>query len=369
MRRLVPSLAAVLVGAALAAPAHAADWDEGDVYLEKDFRGAYVNEPKDWMGMGDEYDPIAIELGLRYWYSWGAQNFASGGNSLGIEDQSHIGEAHLRIEDHSSNSFAKAIAGYSIAVSGSYAAPLDSGTISDGTIAYAGLDFGWNPWGDQSGSGFGGLVGYQYWNNSPDSGRNNFTTATSSADITFDPDTGQTFLPGDSAPNSVEAHMLRLGIQGKASFGDFIDVTGELVGVPYAKIGGQVGIDDPMFNCDVYCGPAQAPYGFEAGNISFIRSSPTEIDGWGYGAMAELWLGVHPTENITFRLGGRAWYLQGTVDATYTAASIGNPSDSDGGNPPDFDTPPTFVNMGFIETNNPFSMLRYGLLAELTYAF
>jgi hypothetical protein len=369
MRLLVPSLAA-LIAAALALPVHAADWEEDDFFFEEDMRGSYLNEPKDWMGLGDEEDPIAIEVGLRYWYSWGAQNFASGGSSLGIQDQSHIGEGHLRIEDHSSNSFAKAIAGYSVAISGSYAAPLDSGAIDDGTIAYAGVDFGWHGFGDQNGSGIGGLVGYQYWNNSPDSGRNNYTTATYSADISYDPVTGQTFLPGDSTPNIVEAHMLRLGIQGKAKFGDFLDVTGELVGVPYAKVGGQVGIDDPLFDDSVYAGPAQPPYSSVAnGNISYIRSSPTDIDGWGYGGMAELWLGVHPTENFTFRVGGRAWYLQGMVDATYTAASIGNPSDSDLLNPPNFDTDPNFVNMGFIETNNPFSMLRYGLLAELTYSF
>jgi hypothetical protein len=77
---------------------------------------------------------------------------------------------------------------------------------------------------------------------------------------------------------------------------------------------------------------------------------------------------VHPTENITVRLGGRAWYLQGTVDATYTAAQIGNPTDGPDVDP-DLDQAPIFVNGGFIETNNPFSMLRYGLLAELTYSF
>lgn len=366
MYRLVSSFAALCVAAALVTPAAAADWDEG--FFDEDLRGSFLNEPKDWMGMGDEADPLAIEVGLRYWYSWGSQNFNSGGSSLGIDDQSHILEGHLRIEDHSSNAFAKAMAGYAVSVSGNYAAPLESGAITDGEIGYAGLDFGWNAFGDQNGSGIGGLVGYMYWRNSPDSGRNNFSTATTGSVIPFDPDSGQTFLPGDSSPNSVDVNLLRLGLQGKAKFGDYIDVTGELVGVPYAKVSGTVGIDDPVFDDSVYAGPAQPPYSLvDNGNISFIRSSPTEIDGWGYGAMAELWLGVHPMENMTFRIGGRAWYLQGTVDATYDGISVGNPVDSDAD--PQFDDAPTVVEQGFIETNNPFSMLRYGLLAELTYSF
>ena len=84
--------------------------------------------------------------------------------------------------------------------------------------------------------------------------------------------------------------------------------------------------------------------------------------------MAEAWVGIRPIENMVLRLGGRAWYLQGTADATFTAASIGNPSES-GGPGTGFDTDPTFNNAGYITTNNPFSMLRYGLMAELTYAF
>ena len=32
-------------------------------------------------------------------------------------------------------------------------------------------------------------------------------------------------------------------------------------------------------------------------------------------------------------------------------------------------TPPTFGNTTYITRANPFSMLRYGLLAEMTYSF
>lgn len=370
MFRLVPSLAAILVATSLAAPVFAADWEEGGDWMGGDeaLRGSFLNEPKDWSGLGAEDDPLTFEFGLRYWYSMGAQSATSGGPSVSATDNSHIIETHLRIEDHSSNVYVKGWAGYAAVVTGTVTTGLGSDPIADGVVGYLGGDLGWNAFG-QDGTGIGVLAGYQYWRDAPDTGRFNYTTATSAADIVYDPVTGQTFLPGSSAPNSLSAHMLRLGVQGKANFGNFIDVTAELAAVPYAKVDGQMGVDDVAFDSSVYGGPAQPPYsGTNTGNISFIRSSPTTINGWGYGAMAEGWVGVHPTENLTFRLGGRAWYLQGTADATFSAASIGNPSES-GGVGTGFDTDPTFVNANFISTNNPFSMMRYGLLAEFTYAF
>jgi len=365
MSRLVPSIAAVMAAVIFPTCAAAADW----AMDEPDLRGAfYSGDPKDWTELGDQTDTVAFEFGLRYWYSWGAQSFSTSGGTTTANDQSHIGEMHLRIEDHSTNTYAKALAGYSVAISGDYSGPLVSGTTSDGQIGYIGADLGWNAFGDNNGSGVGALVGYQYWNNSPNTGRNSFTTATSAADITYDPATGQTFVPGDSAPNHVDIHMLRLGVQGKANLGGFFDITAELAAVPYSKVSGVVGVDDPTFSTAEYAGPAQLPYASVAnGNIASIRSSTTAIDGWGYGAMAEAWVGMHPTENITFRLGGRAWYLQGTVDATYTAAQIGDPSDADLDGT--YDTAPVFVNQGFISIANPFSLFRYGLLAELTYSF
>lgn len=364
MSRLVPSLVALATAAALTGPALSADWGEG-----LDMRGPMLStEPKDWTDLGNEEDSMEFEFGVRYWYSWGAQSFTSGGGTTTETDVSHSGEVHARIEDNYTRTFAKLNVGYSFITTGSYTGPILAGTVGDGHIGYAGADLGWNAFGDDAGTGAGILVGYNYWNSAPNTGRNNFTTATSSADITYDPTTGQTFLPGDSAPDHVEIHMLRLGLQGKAELNDLFDVTAEIVAVPYARIFGVMGIDDPTFNAAVYGGPAQLPYaGVANGNISTMRSSPTAIDGWGYGAMGEAWLGVHPTENITVRLGGRAWYLQGTVDATYTAAQIGNPSDADLDGV--YDTAPTFTNAGFISTANPFSMMRYGLLAELTYKF
>ncbi|MBN9310273.1 hypothetical protein [Devosia sp.] len=363
MPRLATSLI-VLAAAAGTAPAAAADWTTASP--EGIYRGAYSVDPQDWTELGDDSDGIHMETGLRYWYSMGSMDYASGGSSSSAEDTAHIGEAFLRIEDDATATWAHAMVGYSIAINGTTSGSLAS-SIEDGQVGYASADFGWNAFDDGAGSGVGGLVGYLYWNNSPDTGRNNFTTATSGSDIDYNPATGQTFVPGDSAPNNVEVHALRLGISGNAKLADFIDVRAELAAVPYAKVNGTVGVDDPEFNTDVYGGAAQFPYGGASGNISQMRSSATSVDGWGYGAMAEAWIGVHPTENITMRLGGRAWYLQGTADASYSVAQISNPGDADSDGT--YDTDPTVLNVGAIESNNPFSMFRYGLLAELTYAF
>jgi hypothetical protein len=283
-------------------------------------------------------------------------------------DTTHIGELHLRIEDHSTNTYAEANGGYSMATGGSFGS---SGAITDGHVGYIGADFGWDPLADNNGSGAGFLVGYQYWSEALDTGRNNYTTLQAGDTVTYDPVTGQTFIPGDSAPNYLDIHSLRLGLQAKANLGDFFDISGQIVAIPFAKVNGQVGADDPTFSTAEYAGDAQFPYndgpGGNAGNISSMRSSPTTLDGWGYGATAEAWLGMHPTQNLTFRLGGRAQYLQGTADATYTRAFITDPTQSV--NPGPYDQDPVVTSTGVIQTANPFALFRYGLLAEMTYAF
>lgn len=367
MFRSTTSVLALL--AAMSVPAAAADYsDWGDEpEAAPEFRSSYPVEPKDWTGLGDESDPLAFEFGVRYWYALGEQSFTSSGGTVSATDTSHIPELHLRIEDHSTNTYATAIGGYSAVVNGSVTTPSGTFPIADGKTLYAGGDFGWNAFGDDNGSGIGPMVGYLYWKDQPDTGRFNFTTATSAADITYDPATGQTFLPGDSAENSIDAHVLRLGISGKAQLGEMFDITATVAGVPYAKVDGTAGIDDPSFSITEYAGQAQPPYNLNNGNISSMRSSATSIDGWGYGAMADAFVGFHPTDNLTVRLGGRAWYLQGTADTAYGQAVIGNPTDSDADGI--YDTDPTFFNGNYISTNNPFRMFRYGLLAEATYAF
>ncbi|MEQ1769804.1 MAG: hypothetical protein ABL879_08175 [Devosia sp.] len=373
MSRLTPSVIALVTAAGLAAPAIAADWQEEAPSVDESgygqFRDAYPVTPGQWAGLGDEDDPIRIEFGARYWYSMGSGvvDDSSGTNLLSTSDTSHIGEGFLRIEDHSTNTFAKAIAGYSIAIDGTYSTPVDSGSIADGEIGYVGADFGWHVFGNNQGSGVGFLGGYQYWHEGANSGRNNFAVVTGDP-IPYDTATGQTFIPLDSASNSIDAHMLRLGVEARADLG-FIDFTGELAAVPYAKVDGVVGIEEVSFDAlGPYAGPAQPPYdGVANGNISYMRTSATAMDGWGYGAQAEAWLGVHPIENMTMRVGARAWYLQGVADQTYSAASFGNPGDTE----PDgvYDIDPSVNESNWITESNPFRMFRYGLMAELNYRF
>jgi hypothetical protein len=373
MVRLLPSVAALLAATTLAAPALAADYgsDGGGQATDpgfSQFRDSYPTEPGDWAGLGDQDDPLKFDFGVRYWYSMGGKDFGANGGTASSKDTSHIGELHMRVEDHSTNTYASAIAGYSVAIDGDYSGLGGSGSIGDGHIGYVGADLGWNAFGDNHGTGVGPLVGYMYWQDSPNTGRNNFTTQTPGSTVSYDHATGQTTITGDSASNEVNIQMLRLGVQGKANLGDFFDISGEVVGVPYANVSGTVGADDPTFNTAVYGGLAQDPYGAEHGNISDMRSSPTAIDGWGYGAMAEAWLGIHPTKNMTVRFGGRAWYLQGTVDETYSKAHITNPANIDNTSP-DYEVGPTVTGANFIRESNPFSLFRYGLMAELSYTF
>ena len=375
MWRLATSLAVLL--AATGGPALAADWS--DDWSSEPMRGTYSNEPANWTDLGDTDDSVSIETGLRYWYSWGAQNFELGGASFTESDNAHTLEGHIRIDDHLSRSYGKANVGFSAALKGSYDDPLSGGEVVDGGIAYAGADFGWYAVGDGKGSGLGGLIGYQYWNDSPRTARMNFTTAASAADVSYNPDTGVWSLPGDSVDNNFDLHMLRLGVTGKAEFGEFFDISAEVAAVPYASLSGVmggVGGDDalgPYAGCDTLPPGGCSQLGFQASEVN--------VSGWGYGAMGELMAGFHPTENITFRLGGRAWYVNGTYDATYSRALVTAPQLQPEIDDPNSDDPldtipadplysaPLLDRYEVIHTENPFSLLRYGILAELTYRF
>src|SRR5690606_35440353 len=112
--------------AAMTVPALAADYGEwGDGY-DTEFRASYGVEPGDWAGFGDDDDPVSFETGIRYWYALGQQSFTSSSGTVSSEDAAHIGELHLRIEDDWTNTFATAIGGYSMALSGEVSSP--SGT-------------------------------------------------------------------------------------------------------------------------------------------------------------------------------------------------------------------------------------------------
>ena len=355
MFRLASSIFAL--AAAVSGPVFAADWGDSPEHI---YREGYSMEPYEWSEMGDQTDGIHLETGLRYWYSMGTQSFDALGSTFENNDTSHIVELHLRVDDDATRTYGKAWAGYSAAINGTYSDDFGGdGDITDGKVAYAGADFGWAAIGDGQGSGLSAFAGYQYWNDSPRTTRSNFTTADSADDVSYDPDTGEVFLPFDSVDNNIDVHMLRLGLSGRAKLGDgMFDISGEVAAVPYATVSGVIG--GAGFDPETLT---------PLGNYSFVKSSATEMDGWGYGAMAELMLGVTPIENLTFRLGGRAWYLQGTADNTFSAITLTDPSDSDAGEAPNYDTPPTVSQQNYIETAQPFSLFRYGLLAEVTYRF
>lgn len=368
--RLATSLA--VLAAAIGSPALAADWGE-DWSPEEVYRGAYSTEPKDWTEMGDESDGVHIETGLRYWYSWGSQNFDLGPLNFQETDNAHSVEAHIRVEEDATRTYAKGWAGYTAVITGEYTDPYSTAPVSDGVLGYAGADFGWNAFGDGKGTGVGGFVGYNYWNNSPRTGRANYTTARDSGDVNYDPDTGLWSLPGDSVDDKLELHMLRLGLSGKAEINEFLDFSAEIAAVPFASINGVLGGHagsasgdnlGPFPGCGL--GDPCDPYVF--------AGSATTVAGWGYGAMGEAMVGITPMENLTIRMGGRAWYVGGTYDATWTQVTVippvEQPEEGDPPAPPDplYSTPDVSV-QDVISTENPFSLFRYGLLAELTYSF
>ena len=91
------------------------------------------------------------------------------------------------------------------------------------------------------------------------------------------------------------------------------------------------------------------------------------IDGNGQSELIDALSGLRPVADGTVRLGGRLWYLQGTADTTYNRVFVTDPGPAVGS--PPYTEDPIVVEQGYISTNNPFRMLRYGLLLEATYAF
>lgn len=345
MSRLSPIAAVSSLALALAAPALAADYS-----LYPELRPAY---PDQWTLPED--DPLRFEAGVRYWFSWGEQDFDVGGLNQSTSDTTHSGEAHFRIDDDSTQSYVKGYAGYAFLMEGDYSTTLDSGSINNGRLGYVGADFGYTPFGNEVGS-VGGLIGYLYWNDSPNTGRNSFTVADSSSDIAWTNGSAFYNLGFDSEANNLDIHALRLGLTGRAEINDMIDVTAEVAAVPYAHVSGNLG--------NVLTDGASGPF---TGNNIFL-SSPVQVEGMGYGAMGEVMVGFKPTENMALRFGGRAWYLQGQTEATYSTVTVIGPADSDSDG--DLDQAPTLTEQGFITTqDNPFSLFRYGLLAELSVTF
>ena len=356
MFRLVP-LGASALALLLAAPAVGADYMEG-------FRMGFPDE-------GETESPLGFEVGVGYWYSQGDQTFTIDGDSeFTTTDTSQFGEVFLRIDDFSTSSYLDADVGYAYSISGTSDQPfVDDFAVVDGSVVHAGADFGYNPFGTaRDGQGITPIVGYRYWNDSPNIGRGNFTTAASSDDVTWNLDDPIPTLPMGGENNNVDVHALRLGLGGKFQFNEYIDVSGEVAAVPYAWVNGTYG---------AFGGSG----GLDSIGRYVVQGSPMEIVGSAYGGMGELSLGIHPMENMTLRLGGRAWYVQGTVDTTFDTVVITRPidividSDGDGDIDGDdtgdgvVDVEPVLVRSPSIIESNPFSMMRYGATASLSVSF
>lgn len=324
MRRSPHGLAAILA-LSMALPVWAADYPD---YPE--LRPAY---PDGWENPDDS---IRFEFGAAYWYSWGGQDasFASDAGPISItsRDVTHIGELHGKIEDLSTQTFLAGRAGIGLHTSGTYdISPAAGGSIgADSRIGYAGADFGWLPLGTMTdGFAFGGLVGYHYWKDAPDIGTDQYVT-------TFD-GLGNPTAVGQ-AGNDLDIHALRLGIKGTAEF-EMFDVQAEAVWVPYAQMTGAMG------------GSAPGGFNFPGAPLTVYENTQTTFSGRGYGVMLEAMAGFHPTENLVLRAGGRAWYLEGNLDAVFngTAGGVAQAAVT---------LPSTYA-----------SLFRYGLRAELTGKF
>ncbi len=311
--------ASALLALLAATPSVAAD------YL---LRPAYPQE----FGFTDE-SLVRFEVGARYWYAWGGQNAGFtdptlGSVDLSVRDQTHLLELHGRIDDLYTDTYLKGWAGYGVGTTGTYTiSPAGSGAIGNQSrIGYAGIDYGWMPLGQMDeGAAGGAFVGYTYWKDAPDIG-------TGQVGATFGGPGGSpdTFT---EARDNFDIHALRLGVRGTAEF-DMFDIQAEVAAIPYAHVSGQLG--------------GSAPNAIIPG---VYENAPTTLTGRGYGVMTEAMLGFHPTENLTIRAGGRAWYLQGELDAVFngTAGGVAFPAQT---------VPSTYA-----------SLFRYGAMLELTGKF
>lgn len=320
MKRSLQGTVAMLA-LCLAAPALAADY-----FAPPDLRPAY---PNTWEQPDDS---IRFEYGVAYWYSWGGQNagFSSafGPVNLSVRDQTHIGELHGKIEDLSTQTYVAGRAGLGFHTSGTYEiSPASSGDIGrDSRIGYVGGDFGWLPFGTMSeGFAAGALVGYQYWKDAPAIGTGQYAVGGNPATL-------------GEARDDFDIHALRLGVKGTAEF-EMFDIQAEAAWIPYAHVSGALG------------GSAPGGFNFPGVPVTVYENAQTTLSGRGQGVMLEAMAGFHPTENLALRIGGRAWYLEGNLDAVFngTAGGVAQPT---------MTLPSTYA-----------SLFRYGLRAELTGKF
>lgn len=279
------------------------------------FRPAY---PAQW----EPENPLSFEVGARYWYGFGSQEIRlPGGLAAGTTDQSHMLELHARIDDASTASYLKGQLGFASLTDGEYHATyngtkLTGPQFSGGAISYAGADFGYMPFGNDA-FRFGGFVGYNYWQDSPDYDRQ--------------------ALAGITGPHT---HALRLGVAAEAQFNSLIDFRAEIAAVPWS-----------------YANAESSSFAFAntnlVGNGDLYNRVHGKMEGNLYGGTAEAMVGIHPTENLTIRAGVRGWLLTGPANF---ALQADNSSDS---------SVPT---LEFNTTEDVF-LSRWGPMVELTARF
>lgn len=263
-----------------------------------------------------EETPLRFETGVRYWYSWGGQTVGIAGETYTTSDRSHVLEAHFRIDDDLTDSFVKGQAGYAFMIDGNHSSSVDPGqySFSGGQVGYVTGDFGWTPFGNDS-IRVGALTGYQFLRESPD----------------------RNLLDVDHF-DGLNIHALRLGVTAHANLGGMFDVDAELVGVPYAYAHGAT---------------ADLPSADEIVQGVTVNRSNMEVTGALFGASGQIMVGIHPTENLTLRFGGRASMLTGNASVTNKQWNVATPEQ-------------------FLYNSAPLdslSLVRFGVLAELTGRF
>ncbi|MCB1518028.1 MAG: hypothetical protein KDJ19_10500 [Hyphomicrobiaceae bacterium] len=308
--------ATLLLGASLG-PAFAAD------YLSNlpDIRGGYGDQ---W-GFSNEPDPLEFEAGIQYWYSMGSHGLTVFGGDYSSSDTSHILELTARIDDHSTQTYVKGNVGYAAITDGTYITPqyATDQTMNGGQVGYATADFGYLPF-ELGTFQLGGFVGYQYLVDNPDMGGANYGTESGGV---------------ESLDNQFETHALRLGISGKGSISDFLDIQAEVAAIPYASLYGTYGA--------LYIPPFfQAPTFYEQGSAGTIEGNL-------YGGQAEVMLGIHPFDGMTLKLGARGSFLTGDATMTLTAREVGAPK----------------ATQNFVGNITNLVFARYGLVAGLTANF
>ncbi|SEP75545.1 hypothetical protein SAMN05428969_0765 [Devosia sp. YR412] len=202
---------------------------------------------QDWERADDD---IGFEFGTAYWYSWGGRNSGptGGASTFALRDTSSIADIHGRIDDLYTNTYLLARAGISLNTTGTYTLPAggEGGIAPQSLIGYSSIDYGWLPLGSLKEGHAFGGL------------------------IGYQYWKENPYTPGVNTDMDIQA--LRLGLRATAQFEQF-DLQSELVAVPYA----------------------------------YVRGGLTNR---AYGVMSETMAGFRPTENLSLRFGGRAWYLE-----------------------------------------------------------